>query len=68
MKSFNSTQAKLLANFTADLAKGLLLGGISVQFISKETFIYKSVLTLLNSGMAIILLMFAIDTLKGVKE
>ncbi|MBI4999496.1 hypothetical protein HZB97_01850 [Candidatus Gottesmanbacteria bacterium] len=68
MKPFNPAQAKLLANFSADLAKGLLLAGISVQFLSKELFIYKSVLMFLNSGMAIILLMFAVDILRGVKE
>lgn len=68
LRPFNSAQAKLLANFSSDLAKGLLLAGISVQFLSKELFVYKGILMLSNSGMAIILLMFAVDLLKGVKE
>lgn len=67
-KSFNAAQARLLANFSSNLAKGLLLAGISAPLISKEVMAYKGLLTLVNSTMAIILLMFALDILKGVKE
>lgn len=68
LKSFNSAQAKLLANFSADLAKGLLLAGISVQVISKELILYKTILMVLNTIIAAVFLTIATNLLKGVKE
>lgn len=68
LKSFNSAQAKLLANFSSDLAKGLLLAGISVQIISKEALFYKTLMMSLNAIIAAVFLTIAINLLKGVKE
>lgn len=65
---FNPSQAKLIANFSSDLAKGLLLAGVSAPFISKEVLAFRGLLTLLNTVIATILLIFAVDILKGVKE
>jgi hypothetical protein len=66
--SLNLAQTKLLANFSSDLAKGLLLAGISAPFISKEVLAFKGLLTLFNSIMAAVFLKVAVDMLKGVKE
>lgn len=68
VNSFNSSQAKLLANFCSDLAKGLILAGASAPFVSKEALAIKGLLTLLNSVVAVGFLKVAIELLKGVKE
>lgn len=65
---FNPSQAKLLANFCADLAKVLILAGVSAPFISREVLPLRMMLTLLNSIMAGGLLMIAVDLLKGVQK
>lgn len=67
-KSFNSAQAKLLANFSSDLAKGLLLAGVSAPFVSREFLAYKWILVSLYAIMATMLLKFALDVLKGVRN
>jgi hypothetical protein len=46
----------------------MLLAGVSTPFISREALTYKWLLTLFYSLTAIILLRFALDMLKGVRE
>lgn len=68
MSHFNPAQAKLLANFSSDLSKGLLLAGFSAPFISREPLIFRWLITLFNGVMASVLLLMAVNILKGVKE
>jgi len=64
----NKAQAKLLANFSADLAKGVMLASISLPYISKEVLIFRGALVLSYLVIAILLLKLSIELLKGVKQ
>ena len=67
-KSLNVSQAKLLASFCADIAKGMLLAGLAIPIVSKEILVYKTMFVLVDIVVAILLLNFSLDVLKGVKE
>lgn len=65
----NSAQAKLLADFCSDLAKGLVLAGVSLPFTEGKLFWPFKILA---SGAMLFVasrfLLFGIDLLKGIKE
>lgn len=67
-KSLNISQARLLANFSADIAKGMLLAGLAMSIVSKDILIYKTMFVLVDIIVAVLLLNFSLDVLKGVKE
>lgn len=67
-KTLNTAQAKLLANFCSDVAKGLLFIDVAVPIFSKEVLLYRILLVLICSILVINLLNFSLDLLKGVKE
>lgn len=68
VKSLNSSQAKLLADFSSDLAKGLILAAISLPITAGKILPYAGLLVLILSIAAVILLRMALALLKGVKD
>lgn len=67
-KSLNSSQAKLLADFCSDLAKGLILAAISLPITAGKSLPYGGLLVLIYSIAAVIFLRIALVLLKGVKS
>lgn len=67
-RTLNGAQAKLLANFSADVAKGLVFLDVAVPIFSKEILGYRILLVLICTAMIINLLNFSLELLKGVKE
>ncbi len=68
MVSLNNEQVKLLANFSSDVAKAVLLTGGSRPFLSKELTLNVWILTFINFSLALIFLFFAVRILKGAKN
>lgn len=67
-RSLNSCQAKLLADFCSDLAKGLILAAISLPITAGKVLPYAGLLVLIYSIAAVIFLRIALVLLKGVKS
>lgn len=68
LDSLNFAQAKLLADFCSDLAKGLLLAGIAAPFISREAVFLRLFLGALNCIVALNLLKVAVKLLERIKQ
>ena len=68
VKSLNSSQAKLLADFCSDLAKGLILAAVSLPIAQGKFLPYTGLLILTFSIVAVAFLRIAVNLLKGIKN
>lgn len=66
--SLNLNQAKLLASFCSDLAKGLILAGISAPFISRELLAFRILMGIASYLISPMLLNLSIELLEGFKN
>jgi hypothetical protein len=60
MKSINQAQARLMANFCADIAKGALLSGLGFTYALSEPISVKLIFGLTGILFAILALYFAL--------
>ena len=66
--ALSHSQAKGLAGFCFDMAKGVLLSALASPFLAKDSLEIGMLLLLINSLVSLSFLKFAIDLLEEVKD